>query len=80
MLTKSHEEAMAKDVRLSIQLEGIQHLLDSMEQCHSLASTATSQYSDVELLSIAHTLHKRVNELQKLYLLISVSHPTYQLR
>ena len=67
LLTKSHEEAKAKDVRLSIQLEGIQHLLDSMDQCHSLASTATSEYSDVELISIAHTLHKRANDPQKLY-------------
>ena len=63
---------MAKDVRLSIQLEGIQHLLDSMSHCHSLASIATSEYSDVELLSIAHTLHKRANDLQKLYSEISL--------
>ena len=72
LLNKSHEEAMAKDVRLSIQLEGIQHLLDSMDQCHSLASTATNEYSDVELISIAHTLHKRANDLQKLYSKISL--------
>ena len=72
LLTKRHEEAMAKDVRLSIQLEGIQHLLDSMDQCHSLASTATNEYSDVELISIAHTLHKRANDLQKLYSKISL--------
>ena len=67
LLAKSSEEAMAKNVRLSIQLEGIQHLLDSMSQCHSLASIATSEYSDVELLSIVHTLHQRANDLQKLY-------------
>ena len=72
LLAKSSEEAMAKDVRLSIQLEGIQHLLDSMSHCHSLASIATSEYSDVELLSIAHTLHKRANDLQKLYSEISL--------
>ena len=72
LLTKSHEEAMAKDVRLSIQLEGIQHLLNSIDQSHSLASTATSEYSDVELISIAHTLHKRANDLQKLYSKISL--------
>ena len=72
LLTKRHEEAMAKDVRLSIQLEGIQHLLDSMDQCHSLAYTATNEYSDVELISIAHTLHKRANDLQKLYSKISL--------
>ena len=72
LLAKSSEEAMAKDVRLSIQLEGIQHLLGSMSHCHSLASIATSDYSDVELLSIAHTLHKRANDLQKLYSEISL--------
>ena len=72
LLAKSSEEAMAKDVRLSIQLEGIQHLLGSMSHCHSLASIATSEYSDVELLSIAHTLHKRANDLQKLYSEISL--------
>ena len=67
LLAKSSEEAMAKDVRLSIQLEGIQNLSDSLGHCHSLASIATSEYNDVELLSIAHTLHKRANDLQKLY-------------
>ena len=67
LLAKSSEEAMAKNVRLSIQLEGIQYLLDSMSHCHSLASIATSEYSDVELLSIAHTLQNRANDLQKLY-------------
>ena len=56
---------MAKEVRLSIQLEGIQRLLESMSQCHSLASIATSEYSDVELLSIAHTLHNRSINLQQ---------------
>ena len=72
LLARSSEEAMAKNVRLSIQLEGIQHLLDSMSHCHSVASIATSEYSDVELLSIAHTLHKRTNDLQKLYSEISL--------
>ena len=72
LLAKNSEEAMAKNVRLSIQLVGIQYLLDSMSHCHSLASIATSEYSDVELLSIAHTLHKRANDLQKLYSEISL--------
>ena len=72
LLAKSSEEAMAKNVRLSIQLEGIQHLMDSMSHCHSLASIATSEYSDVELFSIVHTLHKRANDLQNLYSEISL--------
>ena len=72
LLAKSNEEAMAKDVRLSIQLEGTQCLCDSISQCHSLASIASSEYSDVELLSIAHTLQKRANDLQMLYSEISL--------
>ena len=72
LLAKSSEEAMAKEVRLSIQLEGIQRLLESMSQCHSLASIATSEYSDVELLSIAHTLHNRSINLQQQFLEISL--------
>ena len=34
LLAKGSEVAMAKEVRLSIQLEGIQHLLDSISDCH----------------------------------------------
>ena len=72
LLAKSSEEAMAKDVRLSIQLEGVQSLLDSMSNCHSLASVATSKYSDVELLSISHTLHNRATRLQQQFSEISL--------
>ena len=72
LLAKSSEEAMAKEVRLSIQLEGIQHLLESMSHCQSLASIATSEYSDVELLSIAHTLHNRFINLQQQFSEVSL--------
>ena len=72
LLAKSSEEAMAKEARLSIQLEGIQRLLESMSNCHSLASIATSEYSDVELLSIAHTLHNRSINLQQQFSEISL--------
>ena len=72
LLAKSSEEAMVKEVRLSIQLEGIQRLLESMSQCHSLASIATSEYSEVELLSIAHTLHNRSINLQQQFSEISL--------
>ena len=72
LLAKSSEEAMAKEVRLSIQLEGIQRLLESITHCHSLASIATSEYSDVELLSIAHTLHNRSINLQQHFSEISL--------
>ena len=72
LLAKSSEEAMGKEVRLSIQLEGIQRLLESMRHCHSLASIATREYSDVELLSIAHTLHNRSINLQQQFSEISL--------
>ena len=72
LLAKSSEIAMTKEVRLSIQLEGIQHLLESMSHCHSLASIATSEYSDVELLSIFHTLHNRSINLQQQFSEISL--------
>ena len=72
LLAKSSEEAMAKEVRLSIQLEGIQRLLESITHCHSLASIATNEYSDVELLSIAHTLHNRSINLQQQFSEISL--------
>ena len=72
LLAKSSEEAMAKEVRLSNQLEGIQRLLESMSQCHSLAFIATSEYSDVELLSIAHTLHNRSINLHQQFSEISL--------
>ena len=75
LLAKRSEVAMAKEVRLSIQLEGIQHLLDSITHCHSLASIATSEYSDVELLSIAHTLHNRFIKLQQQSSEISLESP-----
>ena len=75
LLAKRSEIAMAKEVRLSIQLEGIQHLLDSISHCHSLASIATSEYSDVELLSIAHTLHNRFIKLQQQSSEISLESP-----
>ena len=72
LLAKSSEEAMGKEVRLSIQLESIQRLFESMNHCHSLASIATSEYSDVELLSIAHTLHNRSINLQQQFSEISL--------
>ena len=72
LLAKRSEVAMAKEVCLSIQLEGIQRLLDSISHCHSLAST---EYSDVELLSIAHTLHNRFTKLQQQSSEISLESP-----
>ena len=36
-----------------------------MSHCHSLSSIATSQYTDVQLLSIAQTLQDRANSLKQ---------------
>ena len=65
LLTKNMEIATTKETHLSIQKEGFQHLLESMSHCHSLASIATSQYTDVQLLSIAQTLQDRADTLQQ---------------
>ena len=65
LLTKNMEIATTKETHLSIQKEGFQHLSESMSHCHSLASIATSQYTDVQLLSIAQTLQDRANALQQ---------------
>ena len=65
LLTKNMEIATTKETHLSIQKEGFQHLLESMRHCHSLSSIATSQYTDVQLLSIAQTLQDRADTLQK---------------
>ena len=62
---KNMEIATTKETRLSIQKESFQHLLESMSHCHSLASIATSQYTDVQLLSIAQTLQDRADALQQ---------------
>ena len=67
LLTKNMEIATTKETHLSIQKERFQHLLESMSNCHSLASIATSQYTDVQLLSIAQTLQDRANSLKQLF-------------
>ena len=65
LLAENSEISTAKETRLSIQQESLQRLLESMSQCHSLASIATSQYTDVQLLSIAQTLQDRANSLKQ---------------
>ena len=62
LLTENSRIEMSKATRLSIQLEDIQRLSESVSQCCSLA---TSEYSDVQLLSIADTLHNRLVSLQQ---------------
>ena len=65
LLTENSQIAMSKATRLSIQLEDIQRLSESVSQCCSLASIATSEDNDVQLLSIADTLHNRLVSLQQ---------------
>ena len=64
MLAQSREMADADVNHLSPQLEEIQDLLDTMMYSHSLATSAVGEYNDVELLSVAHTLQTRANQLQ----------------
>ena len=65
LLAENSEISNAKEAHLSTQQKSIQHLFESMSQCHSLASIATSQYTDVQLLSIAQTLQDRANSLKQ---------------
>ena len=64
-LVKCRKMAISKETSLSIQKNGLQCLSESMSQCYSLASIATSQYTDVQLLSIAQTLQDRGVTLQQ---------------
>ena len=65
LLAQNSEVANAKEARLSLQLEGIHHLLETMTYCESLVTSAVGEYNDVELLSVGHTLQTRANQLQK---------------
>ena len=65
LLAQSNEVANSKEACLSLQLEGIHHLLDTMTYCESLVTSAIGEYNDVELLSVAHTLQTRANQLQQ---------------
>ena len=67
LLAKSCEVANAKEGRLSLQLQGIRHLQEAMTYCHSLSTSVVGEYNDIELLSVAHTLQTRANQLQKQY-------------
>ena len=65
MLAQSNEVANTKEACLSRQLEGIQHLLETMTYCESVVTSAVGEYNDVELLSVAHTLQTRAKQLQQ---------------
>ena len=65
LLAQSSEVANAKEACLSLQLDGIQRLLETMTYCESLVTSAVGEYNDVELLSVAHTLQTRAKQLQQ---------------
>ena len=65
LLRECNELAIAKETRLTLQQESIQGLLSCLNLCCSLSSIATSEYTDVQLLSIAHTLLNRAASLQE---------------
>ena len=65
LLAQSSEVANDKEAHLTHQLEGIQHLLETMTCCESLVTSAVGEYNDVELLSVAHTLQTRAKQLQQ---------------
>ena len=65
LLAQNSEVANAKEVCLSLQLERIQYLLETITYCKSLVTSAVGEYNNVELLSVAHTLQTRANHLQQ---------------
>ena len=72
LLAKNSEVANTKESHLSLQLEGIQCLLQAVTHYQSLATTSIGEYNDVELLSIAHTLQTRASQLQQQFSEISL--------
>ena len=65
LLVQSSEVANAKEACLCLQLDRVQHLLETMTYCESLVTSAIGEYNDVELLSVAHTLQTRAKQLQQ---------------
>ena len=65
ILSECNRIAKAKETRLSMQQEGIQVLLDGINHCCSVSSVATSEYSDVQLLSVAQTILNRTTSLRE---------------
>ena len=65
LLAQSSEVANSKEACLSHQLEGIHHLSETMNYCESIVTSAVGEYNDVELLSVAHTLQTRANQLHQ---------------
>ena len=67
ILTECNQIATAKQTRLSMQQEGIQTLLNATNHCCTLSSSASTEHSDVQLLSIAQTVLDRATKLQEAF-------------
>ena len=65
LLAQNTDVANAKEAHLSLQLEGIQHLLEKMTCCQSIVTSAIGENNDVVLLSVAHMLQTRAKQLQQ---------------
>ena len=65
--SKVSDIAEAKETALSAQIEGIQKLLQPLADLSSIGSTAISEYTDVEMLSVARTIEERAISLQEQY-------------
>ena len=63
--SKVADVAVAKEVSLSAQLEGIQHLLQPVTECCSIGLTACTEYNDFELIAVAKTIENRALNLQQ---------------
>ena len=63
VLAETSNVAMAKETRISIEIEKLQKLLESVNTCRSLVGLASKEYSDMQLLSIADTLQNKINSL-----------------
>ena len=64
---KINEVADAKESTLITQKENIEKLLQPFADICSLGSAATSEYTDIELLSIARTIEERAISLQETF-------------
>lgn len=62
-LTSLHNIATVKESQLSIQIEDLQKLSDSIEYCQSVATSTGEEYSDTQLLFIANLVVKRATSL-----------------
>ena len=85
LLAENSEIAISKETRLSIQQETLQHLLESMSHCHSLAFNLLLLVSTLMFSCCLLPKHYRkelidLNNSSLIPLLTSLRHPIYQSR